>query len=977
MIYDFFTQNANSKRQNPFTKVLLCSIFFFLLFQANIYSQNSGNCLRSIYDASNPNYANGSGISTSFTALTVEAWVNSGEVAGSDIRRFVTVGSDAAVLRHDGAAGGIDFYLNFGGGYIPTVYSAGILSGDKWAHIAGTWDGATMRLYVNGKEIGSNTTGTHTTLSTDGTITISKNAVDEQMGTGYIDEVRLWNVARTGDEIRKNMYKELSGSESGLTNYWKLNETSGTTAQDSKGSANLTLYNFGASTYWVNSGAFAGPRNALSFDGTDDYVSINDNASLHLSNTITIEAWVNPSNLNGRFPIYSTRIIDEAGAYQLEIGTGNGGTNRVAVSGKGTWVAETNDNAISTGVWTHIVYTRTGTGSGTSKIYVNGVEQSLISDADYTFVDNNSIKCIGNGNIGHFAGQIDEVRIWNDVRTQAEIAGNMCMTLKGNETGLVGYWRFDQAAGTLAPDLTGTNDGTLNNMTDADWVSANEFNTWIGLNGSNFWNTAGIDWSLGTIPTASDNVGIPNCFSPDVYVNNNTPCKSLSISSGASLTVYSGHTLTISGNALCVGSLDCNSSSDKVNLSGGSSIHNIFASSLDNVELNDASYSAKMVSNCTVNGTLTLTNGDLDLNGTVLTLGSSATLSETAGNTVGGYGELSVTRNLNAPSNLNVAGLGLVITSSADLGSTTISRGHEVQNGGGNSGIKRYYKIKPTNHTGLIASFLFTYDESELNGISESELELFKSTDQGGNWSNAGGTCNTANNQIELTGIDPTAMWTAAASSAPLPVELTSFTAASSSSATVELNWRTATEVNNYGFDVERSAVSGQQSAEISPADRYKLNAESWTKIGFVKGSGNSNSPKSYFFVDTNPISGKVEYRLKQIDNNGGFKYSSVVDVTTLPKEYSLNQNYPNPFNPATTISYQLSAAGNVTLKIYDVLGREVKTLVNEKQNAGCYKIEFNAGNLSSGMYLYRVTAVSTDGKSYKFSAVKKCILVK
>ena len=973
MINNSSTQKVQSKKQNLFAKVLFFPIFFFLLFQVNVYSQNSGNCLRITYDATNPRYAKGTGISTSFTSLTVEAWVNPGISSTADIQRYVSVGSDAAVLRHDNYANRIKFYLNLGSRGIKSV-SCDNLSDYQWAHVAGTWDGSTMKLYFNGEEVGS--TAASGTLSMDNTIWISRGDPDEQMGTGWVDEVRLWNIARTGDQIRSNMYKELSGSETGLTNYWKLNETSdATTASDSKGSAPLTLYNF-TSNQWQNSGAFSGPRNALNFDGTNDYVSIADNSSLHLSNTITIEAWVYPTNLDGRRSIYSTRRNDEAGCYQLEIGNGSGssGSNRVAVSGQGTWVAQTNDNAISPNVWTHIVYTRSGSGAGTHKIYVNGVEQTLISDDAYSFVDNSSIKMIGVGTSlsWYFAGQIDEVRIWNDVRTQSEIAGNMCMTLKGNETGLAGYWRFDQVAGTLAPDLTDNyNDGTLTNMADDDWISASEFNTWVGLNGSNYWNDNDINWSLGNIPTSSENVGIPNAdpsgFAFTLYViNTNAICKTLSISSGATLQLYD-RALTVSGNVLSVGTLTGNSASEQIIFSGGSSVHNIFASSslsLYDVELNDA-YGAKLLSNCTISHGLILTSGDLDLNSYNITLGSNAALTETAGNTVKGTsGKISITKNIGVPTNANVGGLGAVITSNANLGSTIIERTHSAASGAGNQGILRKYKIQPATNSGLAATLKFYYDESELNSISESNLSLFKSSDGTDNsWNNVGGTVTAASNFVELTGINDFSYWTLGDVNNALPVELNSFTAKAVDSK-VTLNWRTATEVNNYGFEIERTVGSPQSSVGSQSQN-------TWEKIGFIQGHGNSNSQKDYSFTDENPSDGLVNYRLKQIDNDGNFKYSSIVEVTSLPTKYSLGQNYPNPFNPSTTISYQLPvAAGHVSLKVYDVLGREVATLVNEQKAPGNYEVKFDGSKLASGVYIYRIEAG-------KFSDLKKLLLIK
>ena len=191
----------------------------------------------------------------------------------------------------------------------------------------------------------------------------------------------------------------------------------------------------------------------------------------------------------------------------------------------------------------------------------------------------------------------------------------------------------------------------------------------------------------------------------------------------------------------------------------------------------------------------------------------------------------------------------------------------------------------------------------------------------------------------------------------PLPVELISFTAHSNGSA-VTLNWQTATEVNNYGFEVQKSEISNQNSI--------------WEKVGFVNGSGNSNSIKEYSFTETNIGSGKYYYRLKKIDKDGGFIYSNAVEVniTALPTEYTLYQNYPNPFNPSTKISYQLPKSSFVTLKVYDIIGREISTLVNEQQNAGQYEVAFDGSKLASGEYLYRIQAGD-------FISIKKLVLLK
>jgi hypothetical protein len=179
----------------------------------------------------------------------------------------------------------------------------------------------------------------------------------------------------------------------------------------------------------------------------------------------------------------------------------------------------------------------------------------------------------------------------------------------------------------------------------------------------------------------------------------------------------------------------------------------------------------------------------------------------------------------------------------------------------------------------------------------------------------------------------------------PLPMELTSFSAVIKDK-TVDLNWVTETEVNSYGFEVQRSGVS-----------------DKWEVLGFVEGHGNSNSPKNYSFTDSEVISsGEYSYRLKMIDNDGSYEYSKIIEISFgVPLKIALNQNYPNPFNPSTTISFTLPESGNVSLKIYNTLGENVSTLLNEYKEAGVYSYNFNAENLPSGTYIYRL---NTDTKT-------------
>ena len=189
---------------------------------------------------------------------------------------------------------------------------------------------------------------------------------------------------------------------------------------------------------------------------------------------------------------------------------------------------------------------------------------------------------------------------------------------------------------------------------------------------------------------------------------------------------------------------------------------------------------------------------------------------------------------------------------------------------------------------------------------------------------------------------------------APLPVELSSFTASINQNM-VDLKWETRTEVNNYGFNIERRIEEGE-----------------WNTIGFVEGSGTSVSPKEYSFTDKDIYTGesKFQYRLKQVDNDGSFEYSDVVEVEVVPTQFELSQNYPNPFNPSTTIRFSLPKQSQLKINIYNMLGELVRILADGNYEAGYHKVTLNAVDLPSGVYIYRI-------ESSEFVQVKKMLLIK
>jgi len=198
-----------------------------------------------------------------------------------------------------------------------------------------------------------------------------------------------------------------------------------------------------------------------------------------------------------------------------------------------------------------------------------------------------------------------------------------------------------------------------------------------------------------------------------------------------------------------------------------------------------------------------------------------------------------------------------------------------------------------------------------------------------------------------------------------IPVELSSFSASLLDNNLVNLKWITATSVNNYGFEVER-------------CETQDVRSEKWEKIGFIESQGNSTSPVEYSFTDiTIHNSSVIKYRLKVIDMDGSFTYSDVVEIKTVPISFELAQNYPNPFNPSTKISWQSPISSHQTLKVYDVLGNEVVTLVNEFMEAGSHEVVFNSENLASGVYIYCLQIDPSAGSGQAFTETKKMVLLR
>ena len=351
--------------------------------------------------------------------------------------------------------------------------------------------------------------------------------------------------------------------------------------------------------------------------------------------------------------------------------------------------------------------------------------------------------------------------------------------------------------------------------------------------------------------------------------------------------------------------------------------------------------------NTLVSGTLNLINGSLFTGPNTLSLGTSisnlGTLTISAGMILGNFNRwISNSSNILFPVGTSATKYTPVeLSNVVGSGSFTVNAIPGVHpNSPGSNVLQMYWKL--TNGGLTLADLTFNYLDTDVVG-NENQYELGRYN--GISWDIISPiTLNTTSNTASIAGINSFSDWTLGEDGA-LPVELKSFTATTTASK-VRLNWNTATEINNYGFDIERCALSAERQA--------------WEKIGFVNGSGNSNSPKNYTFIDDNISSEKYSYRLKQIDNDGQFVYSNVVNIDLGNQtEYTLEQNYPNPFNPSTKITYSIPRASDVKITVFNLLGQEIKTLVNETKEAGIHEINFNAQNLNSGVYLYKIEAGS------------------
>jgi len=447
--------------------------------------------------------------------------------------------------------------------------------------------------------------------------------------------------------------------------------------------------------------------------------------------------------------------------------------------------------------------------------------------------------------------------------------------------------------------------------------------------------------------------------------NNWTIAAQLQLNSGSTLYI-NGMTLTYNGNAFTNnGSVIGTTAGSNLSIGGTGAKLNIPALTLYKLTLN-RSNGIMLTGNVTITNTLTLTNGILYTdNDTIFFASTANTPTETSTKKIEGTAVM-LTRVIETGS-FNFLGA-YFAASNQSLGNVIITRKTgtvAIGNNNGNSSIACNWDIvaqnQPTNGRDMTYSWFSTND----NGNTFSSInrgQVYYSTDDGATWYTIGSLVNpvTSSTTRSIT-VNTThySRWTIGSENGPLPVSLSSFTSSVKLNS-VTLNWSTASELNNKGFDIERKEINGND----------------YSKVGFVEGKGTTNQITNYSFTDSKLNAGKYSYRIKQVDFNGNFEYFSLnsgVEIST-PKKFNLSQNYPNPFNPTTKIDYEIPADSKVQITIYDISGKEVMQVVNEQQKAGFYTAQFNGAKLSSGTYFYKLSLNGANGSEV---LTKKMTLIK
>ncbi|MCH7724630.1 MAG: T9SS type A sorting domain-containing protein [Bacteroidetes bacterium] len=902
--------------------------------------------------------------------ITLAAWIRA-EKTGEQV-----------ILEKENASTGYSIFLNssgsfsvrFNGDETKRVNTSSIYSNrlDKWVHFAATYDGSKIRTYVNG--LPDDSLAASFTIGTNSEVlSIGSYSDGSKKFMGLLDEVKIIHDALSLSNI-KNLAKP--SNRPALVAHWAMEENGGAALIDSSSSKNNASIIEGPS--WVE-----GKRGlALNLNGTIDYCIVPNDPTLNISSAITIAAWVKPGK-------YATqRIIRKVdGTNNLGYSLFLGIDSTISIRFNNSNLIRVNSITKYTGTgdtWMHIAATYDGT---TIRLYINGVEENTLTTEFDIGITNDDLTIGADADeTDFFKGSLDDLRIYNYALSSTEISDLQTAwspTVPVTVSNGAGY----------ALDFDGTDDfidcgnSSSVNITEfitlEAWIKSDKFEATqsiIKKNGSG----SGYELSLSSNGNVFFRLNGSNSWranSTSLYPHDGNTWMHIAAT-------YDGTELTIYINGVAEGtdptaldSIKTNSNNLVIGTNAADSTSGLFDGAIDEVRIWNVARSADDI-RATMCKKLTGSETGLvgywrfdNVSGTnvsdLTSNNNDGTLHNmNAFNYVWSGGNIGDDSAFDYVGNAGTYSASISHTDGDSISVTTTSgtiTGLQVYRVDANS--MRSNSVGPENYTfdtnrywGIrvfgtgTPTYTITYNYGGHAGITdESALKLvYRSNISDPSWTDVAASLDDVANTLTKTGQTGTEYTLATFNGDPLPVELSFFTATPNGN-NVELRWRTETEVNNYGFDVERSAD--------------KLN---WEQLVFIEGNGNSNSPKEYNYIDFDiSNSGKYYYRLKQIDNDGTFEYSELVTVDVgIPDHYSLSQNYPNPFNPETRIDFALPEKQMISLKIYNILGELVKEIINEEREAGNYTIKFHSYGLASGIYIYKL-------ESPRFTAVKKMILLR
>jgi hypothetical protein len=711
----------------------------------------------------------------------------------------------------------------------------------------------------------------------------------------------------------------------------------------------LILISFSASTY-------SATKTWTGTTSTDWSVGSNWGGTAPVSNDNILI----PTVVSGRYPVISTSVLLGTGSVSINSNSGAGGGFTISSGGSLTTTGLI--TILANGTFTMI--------NGTAKL--NGITSSGSIDVQGGTITSTGNITISSGTLSQSGGLIH-------MATNTGTNPTVNLVING---GIV-----TQSGGTFYTKDFAPSAGTFNQtgLTAVFKI----FHDWKPTSGHTFNSTSGTVQFTGVPSTGATFVSTNSQFN-NVIID-------ASIDPGFDNVVNS--VIKISGD-LTNSNLTLINSINATFIFNGSGIQMITSSSTNffgNLTVNKSGGLVSLASNISVTGTLSMTSGNFNTGVNTLTLGSDianrGTFLYTSGviitGSTGGFKRWFINSSVSNrvfPVGTTTSNNSIILsfTGAPSTGGTLTARFIPLDPGTNSYAIidDAGYSIDTYSSVGYwqieagdgLTDGIYSlslrghgFNPSGTEITNYAHLRVLKRTGPGFNWVTDGTHINATGSNSDptfqrggLSGFSQFAMGGNIVDGNPLqgllPVKISLFSFKENSN-NVVLNWVTESEKNNKGFEIYRKNIT-----------------DDWQKIGFVAGSGNSNTKKTYTFNDNNLSSNTYNYRLKQLDYNGNFEYFILTSqvVIGIPLKYDLKQNYPNPFNPSTTIEYSIPVDAFVSLKIFDFSGREITDLGNTQKKAGFHSVVFNSNTyqLASGIYFYKITAGS-------YINVKKLMLIK